>query len=247
MPNLFRRIRQRFGISAPRMTVRTHLAWYWRWAGMVVLASISLALAAWIYDAGRRFAGFDRSEIEQEVSRLRESTARLAQEAAGLRSRVDASDSQLKIEHSAQMQLAAQVKALEEENRRLKEDLAFFENLGPGGDRLTINRFTVHSDVLPGEYHYRMLVSMGGGRRDRNFQGSVQFVVKVRRQGRNDMILIPDASHSENPAFKLNFKYFQRVEGRFRVPGEAGVQSVQVRVFEQGISQPRATQSVEVS
>ena len=64
MRNLLRSVRRRFGISAPKMTVRTHLAWYWRWTAMVLFASVSLALAAWIYDAGMRFAGFDRSEIE---------------------------------------------------------------------------------------------------------------------------------------------------------------------------------------
>ena len=43
------------------MTVKTHVAWYWRMLGLVAVLSCSFALAAWIYDAGRRFAGFDRS------------------------------------------------------------------------------------------------------------------------------------------------------------------------------------------
>lgn len=247
MPSLVKRIRQRFGISAPKMTVRTHLAWYWRWLAMMVLASVSLAFAAWIYDAGRRFAGFDRSEIEQEVTKLRESVGRLESEATRLRSIANASESRLKIEQAAQTQLASQVKALEEENRRLKEDLAFFENLAPAGDKLTINRFTVQPDVLPGEYRYRLLVLFGGGKRDRPFQGSLQLVVNVRMLGRDGMIVIPDPAQPDQTAFKLNFKYFQRVDGTFRVPEQAKVQSVQVRVLEQGASQARATQSVDLS
>ena len=55
MPRLIRKVRQRFGISAPRLTVRTQLAWYWRWLGLLVSAAIVLAIAAWMYDAGRRF------------------------------------------------------------------------------------------------------------------------------------------------------------------------------------------------
>ena len=46
MPSLLKRMQQRFGISAPKMTVRTHVAWYWRWLGMMVLLAVSLALAA---------------------------------------------------------------------------------------------------------------------------------------------------------------------------------------------------------
>src|SRR5437588_26506 len=124
-----KKVRRSFGIAAPRLTIRTHLAWYWRGLGMLLFAASSLALAAWMYDAGRRFAGFDRSEYEEEVSVLRTSLARLEEESARLRTISDAGDSRLKLEQSAQAQLAKQVKALEEENRRLKEDLAFFENL----------------------------------------------------------------------------------------------------------------------
>jgi len=246
MKNLLRSLRRRFGISAPKMTVRTHVAWYWRWLGMVLLASLSLALALWIYDAGRRFAGFDRSEIEQEVKTLRESSARLDVEAEQLRAVANASESRLKIEQSAQTQLALQVKTLEEENRRLKEDLAFFENLGPATNKLSINRFTVQKDVLPGEYRYRLLVLLGGAARDRQFQGSLQLVVNVQSQGRNGMIVLPDRSQAENNNFRLNFKYFQRVEGTFRVPDQSKIRSVQVRVMEQGSNHVSAEQSVDL-
>ncbi|MFM9968721.1 MAG: DUF6776 family protein [Burkholderiales bacterium] len=246
MKNILRSLRRRFGISAPKMTVRTHVAWYWRWLGMMLLGSISLALALWIYDAGRRFAGFDRSEIEQEVKTLRDSVVKLEAETALLRSASNASESRLKIEQSAQTQLAKQVKTLEEENRRLKEDLAFFENLGPATNKLSINRFTVQKDVLPGEYRYRLLVLLGGVARDRQFQGSLQLLVNVQSKGGNGMILVPEASNSDNPAFRLNFKYFQRVEGTFRVPEPAKIRSVQVRVMEQGSNQATATQSVDL-
>jgi hypothetical protein len=47
-------------------------------------------------------------------------------------------------------------------------------------------------------------------------------------------------------AFRLAFKYFRRVEGTFRVNPKAKVESVQVRVYETGSSQPRATHSVAV-
>lgn len=246
MKNLLRSLRRRFGISAPKMTVRTHVAWYWRWLGMVLLASLSLALALWIYDAGRRFAGFDRSEIEQEVKTLRESSARLEAEAEQLRAVANASESRLNIEQSAQTQLALQVKTLEEENRRLKEDLAFFENLGPATNKLSINRFTVQKDVLPGEYRYRLLVLLGGAARDRQFQGGLQLVVNVQSQGRNGMIVLPDRSQAENNNFRLNFKYFQRVEGTFRVPDQSKIRSVQVRVMEQGSNHVSAEQSVDL-
>jgi hypothetical protein len=44
----------------------------------------------------------------------------------------------------------------------------------------------------------------------------------------------------------LTFKYFRRVEGTFRVSPRAKVESVQVRVYETGSSQPKATHSVSL-
>lgn len=229
------------------MAVRTQLAWYWRWLAMAFFAALALVLAAWMYDAGRRFAGFDRTELEEELGRLRQSVERLEREAAGLRAVANAADSRLKIEQSAQSQLGRQAKALEEENRRLQEDLAFFENLAPAVDRLAINRFTVLPDVVPGEYRYRLLVLLGGGRRERQFEGSLQLVLKVQVLGRDGIIVLPDPAAVENASFRLSFKYFQRVEGTFRVPSDTRVRSVQARVLEKGASQARAVQSVDLS
>ena len=246
MLRLIKRIRGRFGISAPKMTVRTHVAWHWRWLGMVAAVAVSLVIAAWLYDAGRRFAGFDRSESEQELSQLRANAARLEEETRRLRAIADASESRLKIEQSAQAQLGAQAKALEEQNTRLKEDLAFFENLTPAVDRLSIHRFKVDPDALPGEYRYRLLV-LQGGKRDREFQGSLQLVVSLQANGRDATILIPDQASASDSAYRLQFKYFQRVEGTFRIPAKAKVLSVQARVLEHGSDQARASQNLSLS
>jgi hypothetical protein len=246
MLRLLKRIRGRFGISAPKMTVRTHVAWYWRWLGMVAALAVSLVIAAWLYDAGRRFAGFDRSETEQELSQLRASVARLEEEARRLRAISDASESRLKIEQSAQAQLGAQVKSIEEQNTRLKEDLAFFENLTPAVDKLSIHRFKVEADALPGEYRYRLLV-LQGGRRDREFHGSMQLVVSLQENGRDVTIIVPDQASATDSAYRLQFKYFQRVEGTFRISPKARVLSVQARVLEHGSDQARASQSFSLS
>lgn len=246
-PNLLKRFRQRFGIAAPRMTVQTHVAWYWRMLGLVAVLSCSFALAAWIYDAGRRFAGFDRSEAEQELSQLRASVDQLNKEATVLRTSVNASESKLQIERAAQSQLGKQVKALEDENTRLKEDLAFFENLIPSEQRdsaLLINRFRVDPGALPGEFRYRLLL-LQGGRRDKPFQGSLQLLVTLQQAGKDVIITFPEEGVAQ--PYKINFKYFQRVDGTFRVAPDAHVKMVRVRVFEAGSTQVRATQSFNLS
>ena len=244
----FKKFRQRFGISAPRVAVRTHVPWYLRWLLLAVLLAFSVALAAWMYDAGRRFAGFDRSEVQDELAGMRRELEATRGELAHLRAIANAAGSKMSIERTAQAQLAQQIRSLEQDNARLREDLAIFENILSVDTRnaqaLNIQRFKVEPDGLPGEYRYRMLL-LTGNRRDRgDFQGHVELLVGVQQEGRNAIILVPDRAAADTPAFKLAFRNFFRVEGTFRVDPKAKVGTVQVRVFETGTAQAKATQSV---
>jgi hypothetical protein len=60
------------------------------------------------------------------------------------------------------------------------------------------------------------------------------------------MMSFPEQAESGAAAFKLNFRYFRRVEGTFRVSPRAKVESVQARVYESGTNEPRATNSVSL-
>lgn len=251
------RFRQRFGITAPKVTVRTELAWYWRWAGIVLLLAAALALSIWMYDTGRRFAGFDRRELQQTVTELQRQDGRVQSELLGareelekLRAQTAASASRLAIERSAQQKLAEQIRVLERENARLREELATFESLLASDARnakpISIHRFTVHPDVLPGEYRYRLLLLTGTARREQQFQGRLELVVSLTGAGKDAMMVIPESKGPEAAAFLLAFKYFHRVEGTFRVSPKAKVKGVQVRIYEGKIAQARATASAAI-
>ena len=248
---MLRKMRRRFGISAPTVTVKTHIAWYWRWLGLIFAAALAVAVAGWMYDAGRRFAGFDRSELEQELSVVRERRAKLEIENKELRALAHGGESKVQIERTAQQQLANQVKVLEEQNARLKEDLGFFENLMPAEGRdpgLSINRFRVDPDVGPGQFRYRLLL-LQSGKRVAEFQGSLQLIIGLQ-DGAKDVILTfpPEGSadaKTDGKSFKVSFRYFQRIEGVFQVPAGAKIKSVQIRVLENGVA--KATQTFNMS
>ncbi|MDX1374838.1 MAG: DUF6776 family protein, partial [Burkholderiales bacterium] len=179
------RIRQRFGIAGRKVAVRTELAWYWRWLVILLALAAAFGLSAWMYETGRRFAGFDAHEYQQRVSELERQNSRVQEELRNtrdeletLRAETGASASRLAIERSAQRKLAEQIKLLERENARLREELATFESLLASEAReskpLSIHRFTVQPDVLPGEYRYRLLLLTGTGRREQQFQGRLE-------------------------------------------------------------------------
>jgi hypothetical protein len=242
------KLRRRFGIAAPKVSVRTHVPWYLRWLGLAVLFAFSAALAAWMYDAGRRYAGFDRSEVEQELSAARSELGKVREEFERLRAIANAADSKVSIERTAQQKLAQQARALEQENARLREELAIFESMlssdTANAAPLSVLRFKVEPDMLPGEFHYRVLLLASGPRRGRDFQGRLELVVRLTEGGRSAMITVPGQGQPDSATFRLAFKHFQRVDGVFRVDPKAKVESVQVRVYEAGSAEPKATRSV---
>lgn len=238
-----------FGISAPRMAVRAAIPWYWRWLGLIALALIILLLSRAAYDFGKEFAGFDQSEADREVQRLGASNAQLQQELALVRGQIAQGERQLQMEHATYADLVKQMKALSEENATLKEDLAFFQTLMPSSgkeDGVATNRFLVQNDALSGEYRYRLLLTQTG-KRSKDFQGHLQFSVNLQQDNKKVVMTLPAEDDKENNGFKLNFRFYQRIEGAFRVAPNAVVKSMQVRVFENGSSEPKLTQTANAS
>ena len=243
---LARALRRKFGIAAPRLAVRTHVAWHWRWLLLAVSLAIGLSLAGSIYDVGLRFAGFERGEANQELARLGEQLMQLRNEVAAQRAAATGAERQLRIERATQNDLAQHVRTLQDENARLKEDLSFFRSLmsaaGQEGE-LSIHRFKVEHDALPGEYRYRLLL-LQSGQREREFRGSVQLLVSLMANGKRTLLTVP--AEDAPTQLRVNFKYYQRVEGSFQVAPGSAVKSVQVRIFEHGAAQPKLVQAVVV-
>ena len=246
----FWKLRQRFGIAAPKVAIHSHVPWYWRWVGLAVLVGVAAASAAWFYDAGRRFAGFDRSEVQQELARVTGELEAARAELEELRAIASAADSRVSIERTAQQKLAQQIRTLEKENARVREELATFESMISSDARsaptLSIFRFKVEPDLLPGEYRYRLLLVTPSTRRERDFNGRLELVVSLTEGDHSAMMSFPEPADADAGAFRLAFKYFRRVEGTFRVNPKAKVESVQVRIYETGSTQPRATHSVSL-
>ena len=246
---LWRTLKRKFGIAAPRVAVRTHMPWYWRWLGIVALGALVVGIGWATYDFGMTFAGFRKMEADRELAKLNETIARQQQEIGALKSRVGQAESQLEIERATHGDVAKQVKALTEENATLKEDLAFFQSLMPvaaADGALSVNRFRLEPGGMPGEYRYRLLL-VHAGQRVKEFRGSLQFVLNVAQDGRPLVLTLPQPGEQGAGEFQLNFKLFQRVEGTFKLAPDAVVNTMQVRVFENGSKAPKLTQTLKIS
>jgi hypothetical protein len=220
-----------------------------RWLIVTALAMMIVFMARATYDYGKKFAGSDQVEADSEVKRLSAAHAKLQTEISLIRGQLAQSERQLQMERGAYEDLVKQMKVLTQENAVIREDLAFFQTLMPSGGKaggVAVNRFLVQNDALPGEYRYRLLLTQTG-QRTRDFQGTLQFVVNLQQDNKKVVLTLPAESDKADKAFKLDFRFYQRVEGTFQVAAGAVVKSMQVRVFENGSNEPKLTQAVNAS
>ncbi len=245
---MWRRVKRSFGISAPKLSVRLHIPWYLRWSLVIPFVLAALALAWWAYGNGLELAGFQRGQTQDELAKLHEQVAILTAENKQLNKQVAQYERQIQMDQAINKETSKQAKNLNDENVRLQEDLVFFQNLtetrGKEGE-LAVHRLRLERDPIPGEYHLRMLL-VQSGQRAKEFNGSYQLVATAMENGRITTHLFPQDT-SGNSQFKLSFKYYQRVEQSIRLPHGAQLENVQVRIFEQGASEPKVRQSVNLS
>lgn len=242
-----RRLRGRFGISAPQLSIRTHVPWHLRAASIVGAVLLVLALAAWAYDAGRRMAGFDRSEAGEAVKELRTTNVALEEEVSRLRSLLSGSASNLQIEQATQKLLTEKNAALLEENAKLKEELAVFERLakfeGKGGEEVSIDRLNVRAETS-GRYRYSFLIALQGSRRGKESKLHLQLVVTSPNPAIAEKRVFPKSGATDVSQYEIVLRNFRRIEGRFEVPPEFSVGTIEVRILEAG--QIKVSKSVTV-
>ena len=237
---LRRRLRRRFGIAADQVSIRAAWPWY---ANVVAVAALAAGL---VWAAGLVFQVFQglshpgTTELQLKIESQQSHIGELERENLELRSTVQAGGSNLQIERSTQDQLSKQVKALSEENARLKQDISLFEGLS-GGSGLaptaTVSVLTVEPEDGGGRYRYRLTAGLSGGRdtKDREFRGQYQLVVKMQQGGQTAIMTIPQSNDTGREKFVLKFRQFQRAEGVFQVPDGAVPASVEARLLSDGV------------
>jgi hypothetical protein len=244
---LGRRVRQTFGISAPRMAVRTHLSWRWKAPALLAVLVVIAGMWWWGFDFGQFLGGFNRGAIEQRQAKLEAELTTTRQENARLRAKSAELEADLNVTRGAQSTLSREALDLQSENTQMKEELAFLRTLfsqsGKPGT-IAIQRLAAERE-RDDVYRFSMLVVRGGKPED-DFTGQLSLSANLAAAGHTSVLTLPDDQPETAPALQLQFKYYQRIEGTFRVPPGAQVKSLQARVLEPGQSTPKATRSLNL-
>jgi hypothetical protein len=245
---MFRRLRGKYSAHAFRLSIRPHMSWHWQGLVVVALLVVLGGLAWWLYESGRKSGGFDRGSYGQEVEGPTTQTASLKSDNDQLRSTVEGLQRQSQIDKASQAELAKSLAQLQEENARLKEEVGFFRSIMSAGklaDGLSVQNFRVEADTVPNEYRYHMLLVQGGTRGE-EFVGKAQLVLNLEKNGAPAVLSLPEDDKSVQPLV-VNFKYYQRLDGRFKLAPGVVIKSAHLRVIEKSSGQVKLSRTLVVS
>lgn len=240
----FRLLRRRLTISAPRMSVHSALPWPFRWAVLAIVLGFCAAIGLWAFEFGKDIAGLEGGTKDEllraraEVSALRTEldAAKLARDKA--QSIADTAGTLVTAEKSAQEGLLAQNRQLDADNRRLKDDLGFFEKLIPstGVEGLTVRG--LQAELLDGRQVKWQVVIMQSQKNPPEFSGRLEVSFAGTLSGKPWTAAMPGGAQS------LKFRQYGRTEGVFDLPPQATVKTVSVKVLDG--TTVKATQSTRV-
>lgn len=214
------------------MAIRSQLAWYWRWILNLLMMSAVAGVVWWVVQNSYRITGFNAEEAKQQIDSLGEENRRMKREIEVARSSLVERDRQLQIEKASQTELARSVAQLQEENASLKEDLGFLRRLMSSGatpEGIGVSDLKIEREGTSNEYRYRMLLTQGGQRKQ-DFKGRVQLVARMAQGATTTTATHPDPAIPET-ATAFEFRFYHKVEGKFRVPEGTTLRSVDVRVL----------------
>lgn len=225
--------------SAPKVAVRTQLPWPVKVVAIAAAIVVASALAYLALSATRSPVVDDRAALVAEIDRTRTELRQAVLERDRNAAAAAQWENRHKVDQGASEQLGAQLKALESDNARLRDDLNFFESLLPmpvSTRNVVIRSFRLQPEPEGNAMRYRLLVQQSG-KPEKDFVGTVGLKISLKQGGRPWVIELPDSRAPESGPNALSFRHYQRLEGTFSLPPGAIVQSVQVTIDANGQTQ----------
>lgn len=240
----FRLLRRRLTISAPRMSVRSALPWPFRWAVFAIVFGFCAAIGLWAFEFGKDIAGLEKGS-KDELMRLRAEVVSLRQEldkAEELRDQAQSvantAGTLVTAEKAAQQQLVAQAQQLLLDNRRLRDDLGFFERLIPasGGDGVAIRG--VQAELTDASTVKWQVLVIQASKNAPEFTGRLELSFSGTLNGKPWMEALPEGPRA------VAVRQYGRFDGEFELPAEVVLKLVSAKVSD--ASGVKSTQSIKL-
>ncbi len=238
----FRLLRRRLTISAPRMAVRSAMPWPLRWAVAAIMLGFCAAIALWAFEFGRDIAGLenggqaDMQQLRAQVEVLKTELDKAHEQRDQAQSIANTAGTLVAAEKASSERVSAQVKHLEAENRRLRDDLGFFEKLIPADstDAVAIRGLQAET-VDNGKIRWQVLV-IQSKKNAPELVGKLEIMLTGLSNGK------PWAGSVSTMPLKIT--QYGRLEGSLDIPAQVTVKGLTAKVVDG--STVRAGQSIKL-
>jgi hypothetical protein len=233
MRSVKRKLRRHFGATAHRVAVRAHLAWYW----LPLTALVALILgygAAYFQFAGSQIRGIHQKLADVDAHNQ------------AMQFKLVQAERQLQVERAAQANLSRELDSVQIESMRLKEDIAFYQNIfneRKAAREIHVHTFKVNKAPGNGDYDYHILL-MQAGNHDKVVDGSLTLTLYGTPVGGEPQAITIQGS--PNLKQNLSFKYYQQVDGKFSVPTNVKSGYLLLEFVENGAARANISEKVEI-
>jgi hypothetical protein len=198
-----------------------------------VIAAI-IAGGAWgLYSYGLNTAGFDILSASRKQDDLKRSIDKLVDENQKLRESLVRAQRSLQMDQVAYEDLNQSLQKSSREIVKLKEEISFYRAILSPNNKvagLHIQSMHVEPTLQQGVYRYKLVV-IQALKHDRNVYGNAEFSISGLQGGKQGVLNFPQKN--KRP-IRVNFKYFQDIEGEFNVPLNFSPNSITVKVVTRG-------------
>lgn len=170
----------------------------------------------------------ERDELMTTVDALREANS-------SLRERVAILERAQQVEGTAYKNVDVHLRNLQDEVLALKEEVAFYRGIVSAGKEkgLNIQTFVLDKENSPGAYRFQLVLTQHL-KRVKKISGTVKLKVMQEQNGRLKALLLSDMTGKQADALEFEFKFFQRIEGRFTLPDGFKPERLQIQVVSSG-------------
>jgi hypothetical protein len=226
------------------MAVRSALPWPFRWAVLAIVFGFCAAIGLWAFEFGREIAGLERGSkdelvrLQTELTDLRTELVKTKEERDHAQSIANTAGTLVTAEKASHEQLMLQVKQIEIENRRLKDDLGFFEKLIPASGTASLSIRGLQAELQNGTAVKWQVLVIQASRNAVEFTGSLDLTFTGLQNGKPWSASLPSGPQS------IKLKQYGRLEGVLELPPQVVVKGVSARVLDGNTV--KATQAIKL-
>ncbi len=201
-----------------------------------VIGVIAIGASAYaLYVSANGWAQDDLFALHQQRDELLVTVEALRDGNSALRARVAILERAQQVEGKAYEDVDAHLGSLQDEVLALKEEVAFYRGIVSAGKEkgLKIQTFVVDKETTPGAYRFQLVLTQQL-KRVKVISGTVKLKITDKQNSKPKSLLLSDMSGEQAKSLKFEFKFFQRIEGRFTLPDGFKPDRLQIQVVSKG-------------